>query len=89
MAARPCSNFSSTKGIARGLRILDALDTVAKAHDAQLAEVALAWLITREGVTAPIASATSIEQVDSLIRATRLTLTPADLALLDNASALA
>ena len=74
---------------ARGLRILDALDTVAKTQGAQPAEVALAWLITREGVTAPIASATSIEQVDSLVRATQLTLTAADIALLDQASALA
>lgn len=74
---------------ARGLRILDALDTVAKAQGAQPAEVALAWLITREGVTAPIASATSIEQVNSLVSATQLTLTAADIALLDDASALA
>lgn len=74
---------------ARGLRILDALDTVAKAHGAQPAEVALAWVITREGVTAPIASASSVKQVDSLIRATQLALTSADLALLEDASALA
>ena len=72
---------------ARGLRILDALDTVAKAHEAQPAEIALAWLIAREGVTAPIASATSLEQVDSLVRATRLALTAGDIALLDIASA--
>lgn len=71
---------------ARGLRILDALDTVAKAHEAQPAEIALAWLIAREGVTAPIASATSLEQVDSLVRATRLTLSAEDIGLLDNAS---
>lgn len=73
---------------ARGLRILAALDTVANAHGAQPAEVALAWIITRDGVTAPIASATSVEQVDSLIRATRLVLTQDDLARLDEASSL-
>lgn len=72
---------------ARGLRILDALDTVAKAHEAQPAEIALAWLIAREGVTAPIASATSVAQLDSLVRATGLALTAGDLALLDSASA--
>ena len=72
---------------ARGLKILQALDTVAASHDATPAEVALAWLIAREGVTAPIASATTIEQLDSLVRATRLALTVADTALLDNASA--
>lgn len=71
----------------RGLRILDALDTVAAAHRAQPAEVALAWLIGREGVTAPIASATTLEQVDSLIRAVRLSLSAAEVELLNAASA--
>ncbi|MCC2596555.1 aldo/keto reductase [Pusillimonas sp. MFBS29] len=74
---------------ARGLRILDALDTVAQGHNGKPAEVALAWLMTREGVTAPIASASRLEQMDSLIKATRLTLTAADIALLDEASAVA
>ncbi|MFA7439634.1 MAG: aldo/keto reductase [Sphingomonadaceae bacterium] len=72
----------------RGLRILDALDMVAAAHNAKPAEVALAWLIARDGVTAPIASATSVAQVDSLIRATQLTLSPADMETLNTASAL-
>lgn len=71
---------------ARGLRILAALDTVAKAHDAKPAEVALAWLIAREGVTAPIASATTIEQLESLIRATQLSLATVELDLLTAAS---
>lgn len=71
----------------RGMRILDALDTVAKAHNVQPAEVALAWIIAREDVTAPIASASRVEQVDNLIKATELTLTDADKALLDKASA--
>jgi aryl-alcohol dehydrogenase-like predicted oxidoreductase len=63
----------------RGFRILDRLDTVAKARGAKPAEVALAWLIAREGVTAPIASATTVEQVDSLVRATQLELTAEEL----------
>jgi aryl-alcohol dehydrogenase-like predicted oxidoreductase len=71
----------------RGFRILDALDAIAKRHGAQPAEVALAWLIAREGVTAPIASATTVEQVDSLVRATQLELTADDLSSLTNASA--
>jgi aryl-alcohol dehydrogenase-like predicted oxidoreductase len=71
---------------ARGFRILQALDEVAKAHSAQPAEVALAWLIAREGVTAPIASATRIEQLDSLVRATELALAPEELAQLTAAS---
>jgi aryl-alcohol dehydrogenase-like predicted oxidoreductase len=70
----------------RGFRILDALDTVAKGHGAKPAEVALAWLIAREGVTAPIASATTVEQVDSLVRAAQLELSPGDLDSLNAAS---
>lgn len=69
----------------KGMRILAALDSVAEAHGAEPAEVALAWLIARDGVTAPIASATSVEQVESLIRATQLRLDPAELALLTEA----
>ena len=70
----------------RGFRILKALDAVAAAHNAPPAEVALAWLIARDGVTAPIASATSLEQLDSLIRATRLTLSPQEMESLTKAS---
>jgi aryl-alcohol dehydrogenase-like predicted oxidoreductase len=70
----------------RGSRILDALDTVAQAHGAKPAEVALAWLIAREGVTAPIASATSVEQVDSLVRATQLKLSVEEIEMLTAAS---
>jgi aryl-alcohol dehydrogenase-like predicted oxidoreductase len=70
----------------RGLRILEALDAVARAHGAKSAEVALAWLITREGVTAPIASATSLDQVDSLARATGLKLSAQEMASLTAAS---
>jgi aryl-alcohol dehydrogenase-like predicted oxidoreductase len=71
----------------RGLRILQALDTVAAEQRAQPAEIALAWLIAREGVTAPIASATSVAQVESLIRATQIALSPAQTKLLDAAGA--
>jgi len=71
----------------RGFRILDALDAVAARHKATPAEVALAWAMARPGVTAPIASATSIEQVDSLARSTELKLTAADMEALNAASA--
>ena len=71
----------------RGKRILAALDAVSARHDARQAEVALAWVIARPGVTAPISSATSVEQVDSLVRAARLELTAADIEDLDEASA--
>jgi aryl-alcohol dehydrogenase-like predicted oxidoreductase len=71
---------------ARGMQILAALDRVVGARGATQAEVALAWLIAREGVTAPIASATTIEQVDSLARAARLRLSPEELRSLTAAS---
>jgi aryl-alcohol dehydrogenase-like predicted oxidoreductase len=71
----------------RGLAILDALDQAAARHSAKPAEVALAWLIAQPGVTAPIASATSVEQTDSLIRAATLTLDAAEIRQLNDASA--
>ena len=71
----------------RGFRILDALDHVAAAHTAKPAEVALAWVMAQPGVTAPIASATSVEQVESLVRSTELKLTADDMAALGKASA--
>ena len=71
---------------ARGRRILAALDGVAARTRANPAEVALAWLIGRAGVTAPIASATSLEQVDSLIKAAALTLQAGDIEALEEAS---
>ncbi|HEX8849966.1 MAG TPA: aldo/keto reductase [Gemmatimonadaceae bacterium] len=71
----------------RGTRILAALDVVSARHGAQPAEVALAWLMQAPGVTAPIASATSLTQLASLLRATELRLTADDVAKLDEASA--
>jgi aryl-alcohol dehydrogenase-like predicted oxidoreductase len=73
----------------RGLRILSALDEVSSRRSAKPAEAALAWLMARPGVTAPIASATTIAQLDSLVAAASLKLEPADIKALDEASALA
>jgi aryl-alcohol dehydrogenase-like predicted oxidoreductase len=70
---------------ARGLRLLDALDGVARAQGAKSAEVALAWVMRQPGVTAPIASATSREQLDSLVRATELNLSDGELRALSDA----
>jgi aryl-alcohol dehydrogenase-like predicted oxidoreductase len=70
----------------RGFRILKALDTVADQAGATVAQVALAWLIAR-GVTAPIASATSVEQLRELLPAASLQLTPEAVRLLNEASA--
>jgi aryl-alcohol dehydrogenase-like predicted oxidoreductase len=71
----------------RGMRILAALDAVAERHSARQAEVALAWVMARSGITAPIASATKVEQVDSLVRAVSIKLAADDIAALDKASA--
>jgi aryl-alcohol dehydrogenase-like predicted oxidoreductase len=70
----------------RGLRILAALDAVAAASAATPAQVALAWLAGR-GVTAPIASATSVPQLRELLGATRLRLDRSMMDSLDAASA--
>jgi len=71
----------------RGFRILEALDAVASRQSAKQAEVALAWIIAQPGVSAPIASATSLDQMESLVRAVELKLTREDIAELDAASA--
>jgi aryl-alcohol dehydrogenase-like predicted oxidoreductase len=71
----------------RGLGILGALDRVAQQHGVTLATVALAWLINRPGITAPIASATNLGQLSELIEATRFKLNPASIDLLNQASA--
>ncbi|WP_066093078.1 aldo/keto reductase [Xanthomonas massiliensis] len=71
----------------RGLRILAALDDIAGKHSATPAQVALAWLIERPSITAPIASATSVEQLHDILKAATLGLSPQDVAQLDGASA--
>ena len=71
----------------RGLRILGALDQVAQRHGTQPAAIALAWLIAREGVTAPIASATTLEQLKVFSAAAELQLSENDRTVLDQASA--
>ena len=69
----------------KGFKILAALDQVSKANDATPAEVSLAWLVAQPGVSAPIASATSVEQVKSLAKGVRLKLSEADLKALTDA----
>ena len=69
----------------KGFRILEALDKVSKANNATPAEVSLAWLAAQPGVTAPIASATSVDQVKSLAKGVRLKLSDDDLKVLTKA----
>ncbi|WP_375453674.1 aldo/keto reductase [uncultured Methylobacterium sp.] len=71
----------------RGFALLDALDAVAAGHGASPAQVALAWIMARPGITAPIASATSVAQLDELLGAVTLRLSPEAVARLDAASA--
>ena len=71
----------------RGFRILQALDQVAEKRQATPAQVALAWLMARPSITAPIASATSVQQLNDLARATQLELDRASIELLNKASA--
>jgi aryl-alcohol dehydrogenase-like predicted oxidoreductase len=71
----------------RGFRVLDALEEAAARYRANPAQVALAWLIANPAVTAPIASATSLRQLDDLFAATRLRLDPDALERLNAASA--
>lgn len=71
---------------ARGVRILGVLDAVARRNEATPAQVALAWLLSRPGVTAPIVSATSIDQLNDTLKAATLDLSAEDLADLTEAS---
>lgn len=71
----------------RGEAILTALDEVAAVHGVKPAEAALAWLIARKGVTAPIASATKIAHVESFAKAAALKLSDQAISALDVVSA--
>ncbi len=71
----------------KGWRVLAAVDRVAEAHGATPAQVALAWIMARPGITAPIASGTSAAQVRELLGAAELRLSDEDMAALNAASA--
>lgn len=70
----------------RGYKILSALDEVANDLNTTPATVALAWLLHRPSVTAPIVSATSLKQLDSIINAPELAIQPEHIELLTKAS---
>ena len=71
----------------KGFRLLAAMDAIAARTGAALAEIALAWVAAQPGVAAPIASATTVEQVASLARGARLVLAAEDVAALTAAGA--
>ena len=70
----------------RGLRILKALDQVAEQYQSTPTRVALAWVIARPSITAPIASATNLQQLNDLTEATNLRLDKASIEFLNQAS---
>ncbi len=70
----------------RGFRILAALDQLAKEYSSKPSRIALAWLIARPSITAPIASATNTNQLEDLIASTKIILPPAAIELLNEAS---
>jgi len=81
--ARGMKRYLNDKGFA----VLKALDEAARKHDASNTTVALAWLIQRKSVTAPIVSATNLDQLEDLLAAPRLELDAESLAAIDKASA--
>lgn len=71
----------------KGPAVLAALDAVAARHDATPAQIAIAWIMAKPAIAAPIASATSVAQLNELMGALRVQLSAADAAALDQASA--
>jgi aryl-alcohol dehydrogenase-like predicted oxidoreductase len=70
----------------RGIKVLHALDEVAASHDASLSTIALAWLLSKPNVVAPVVSASSADQVFDLVAAPQVRLTRHEITLLDRAS---
>lgn len=70
----------------RGMRVLAALDDIAKAHNAKQGQVALAWLLAQPGMGAPIVSATNMEQLAEMVVAPTVKLTAAEVTRLSDAS---
>jgi aryl-alcohol dehydrogenase-like predicted oxidoreductase len=70
-----------------GLAVLAALDKIAAAHSVEVASVSIAWLLTRPGIVAPLASARTVDQLGPLLAAATLKLTVGEVSALDSASA--
>jgi aryl-alcohol dehydrogenase-like predicted oxidoreductase len=71
----------------RGFKVLDAVQSVASAKNVAVSQVALAWLMARPSITAPIASATNADQAKELIAAAELSLTSEEIKKIEEASA--
>jgi aryl-alcohol dehydrogenase-like predicted oxidoreductase len=86
VAGKPRMRTVSQNLNPRGLKLLDAMGEVAGRHGATHSQIALAWLMARPSVTAPIASATSVAQLRDILHATEIRLQPQDLQALEAAS---
>jgi len=84
---RPRARMLKKYANERGFKILQAVDQVAKKYNATPAKVSLAWLMARPSITAPIVSATSLEQLSDLIASVELKLDRPSIELLNQASA--
>ena len=82
LAKSPRGQGAPKRHLAESLAMLERMDKVAAQTGATLAQIALAWVLARPGIAAPISSATSVAQVKELIGATKLSLSPEHLALL-------
>jgi aryl-alcohol dehydrogenase-like predicted oxidoreductase len=82
LAKSPRGQGAPKRHLAESIAMLERMDKVAAQTGATLAQIALAWVLARPGISAPISSATSVAQVKELIGATRLSLSPEHLALL-------
>jgi len=82
LAKSPRGQGAPKRHLAESLAMLERMDKVAAETGATLAQIALAWVLARPGISAPISSATSVTQVKELIGATKLSLSPEHLALL-------
>ncbi len=87
MADKPRARMVKKYLNERGLKILNALDAVAKKYNATPARVSLAWLLARPSITAPIVSATNLNQLSDLISSVELKLDRSSVELLNRASA--
>ncbi|GCE19989.1 aldo/keto reductase [Dictyobacter kobayashii] len=86
LPSSPRQNIQKNYMNEKGFAIIDQLDRIAQAHEATIAQVALAWTIARPGITAPIVSATSVEQTQELLQSVSLRLTQEEGETLDQIS---
>lgn len=84
--ARRGPEFASYFG-KRGLRILSVLEQVAEEQDVAMATIAIAWLLTRPNVVAPVVSVTTVDQLREIVAAPMIGLTRQQVASLDEVSA--